>query len=190
MRSSLPGLSSRTGGWRSVERTRGGLATAPVPPPLPSPELLPPLPTRSPVPDAGRGSRLLYRRVRRNSLSSEAPGVRVAAPVGRSCRAAARAGAFPVGRAAIARVLRSRPLVFVPSVPPPSGGKIGKRPRTGSPVTARRAMSAAAGCNRAVCWPKSRAGCVVTARRKAGLLRSNLASSPRRRGVSNCRCCR
>ena len=148
-----------------------------------------------------RGSRLLKMRTRRSSVSSGTPGVRVAAPVARSGRTRA-AGAAAAGRAvrnpsrlsgvpsrpAAPKLRRSmspaRPAVPADASRRVSAGVIGRRPRTGSVVTTRRAISLVAGRARVEATPNSRTGSVVTARSSAGFRRSRLAISAERRGVS------
>ena len=109
---------------------------------------------------AGLGSRPLNTLELRNSLSSDTPGVRAAAPVDRP--GSSIAGAGRAGRASVTRSLR-----------PPLGallttalaGLTGRLPRSGSPLITRRADISSAARSFPLSAPKSLAETPVTARR-------------------------
>jgi len=116
----------------------------------------------------GRASRPFKTRVRRRSLSSGTPGVRVAAPVALSTGWVlefARAG---------------RPTVISP-VPPAvfsrAGALAGKSVRNASEPIARLASASLALCGRRFSLPICWAEADVTARSEAGLTRRRFASS-------------
>ena len=147
-------LSSKVGRFgfaaSPVSTLRGGRVTAPVgrvsvDPIVPS------------VGGATRGSRPLKMRVRRNSSSSGAPGVRVLAPVVRS--GTLTTGVAPGGRATAGRSARS----VVETSPVPVAGRAGKPLVSGSLFNARRASNSFARCGLTFWSSRARAGTEVTA---------------------------
>ena len=129
----------------------------------------------------GVGSRPLRTRVRRSSSSNGTPGVRAAAPVGRSGIWTPRV--TRAGRATWLRSARSPPVPPTAALLDPNAGRKGKSPRRGSEPITRLANSSLAGRSLTLSPPSSFAGKVVTARRYAGLVRRRFLSSSGRSAV-------